>query len=201
MNFERVISSLKQNGFEVSYFDTAADAADYLDSKIDGTTVGSGGSMTLAQMGLFERLSSHNDVASHMFKSEGKTYEQIRREERSVEIYISSVNGLAETGEIVNIDGTCNRVSDIFYGHKKVYLVVGKNKIAPDYNLALWRARNIAAPLNAKRLHRNTPCAVKGDKCYNCQSDERICKGLQVLWRKPSGCEMEVVLVNENLGY
>ena len=201
MNFEKVSNALKQNGFAVSCFETAREAVGYLDSKIDNTTVGSGGSVTLVQMGLFDRLCTHNDIASHMFASGGRTDAETRLAERTAEIYISSVNGLAETGDIVNIDGTCNRVSDIFYGHKKVYLVIGKNKIAPDCDAAVYRARNIAAPLNAKRLGRNTPCAVKGDKCYNCQSNERICKGLQVLWRKPSGCDYEVVLVNEDLGY
>ena len=72
-----------------------------------------------------------------------------------------------------------------------------------DLEKAIWRARNIASPLNAKRLGSATPCAVKGDKCYDCDSKGRICKGLQVLWRCPgaSGCEYEVVLIDEELGY
>ena len=113
----------------------------------------------------------------------------------------SSVNGLAETGEIINIDGTGNRVAAIFYGHKKVYLVVGKNKIAPDYEKALWRARNIASPRNAKRLGVNTPCAVNADKCYDCKSPQRICRGLLVLWEKPMASDIEILLINEDLGY
>lgn len=114
---------------------------------------------------------------------------------------MSSVNGIAETGEIINIDGNCNRVAGTLFGHEKVYLVAGSNKIEADYEKALYRARNIAAPLNAKRLNRNTPCAVSGDKCYNCKSPERICKGLTVLWQMPSGREYEVILIDEKLGY
>ena len=74
--------------------------------------------------------------------------------------------------------------------------------MAPDYDAALWRARNVAAPLNARRLGRNTPCA-QGDeiKCYNCKSPERICRALTVLWRVPGGSQYEVVLVDEELGY
>ena len=82
-----------------------------------------------------------------------------------------------------------------------MYFVIGKNKIAPDYDKALWRARNIAAPKNAQRLNKNTPCAVKGDRCYDCSSPERICKGLAVLWKKPTNCPYEIVLINEDLGY
>lgn len=117
-------------------------------------------------------------------------------------MYLTSVNGLAETGELINIDGTCNRVSASIYGHKTVLFVVGVNKIAPDYEKALWRARNIASPKNAQRLGRKTPCAVKGDRCYDCQSPERICRALVTLWQKPTGVEKaEVVLVEEELGY
>ena len=116
-------------------------------------------------------------------------------------LYLSSVNGLAETGEIINIDGTGNRVASGLYGHKKVYFIVGRNKLAPDYDAALWRARNIAGPKNAQRLQKKTPCAVKGDKCYDCKSPERICSALVVYWRKPSSMDFEVVLVDEDLGF
>ena len=84
-----------------------------------------------------------------------------------------------------------------------VYFIAGANKIAPDYDQALWRARNVASPLNARRLNRKTPCAQgKELKCYDCQSPERICNGLSVLWRKLSGTKTcTVVLVKEDLGY
>lgn len=82
-----------------------------------------------------------------------------------------------------------------------MYLVAGANKIAKDYESALWRARNIAAPLNAKRLGMKTPCAVKADRCYDCKCPDRICRGLSVLWSKPMTGEFEVVLINEKLGY
>lgn len=92
-------------------------------------------------------------------------------------------------------------MASIFYGHERVYLVVGKNKLAKDYDSALYRARNIAAPLNAKRLGMKTPCAVKADRCYDCKSPDRICCGLSVLWRKPMTGEFEVILIDEELGF
>lgn len=92
-------------------------------------------------------------------------------------------------------------MASIFYGHRKVYLVVGANKIAKDYDSALWRARNIAAPQNAGRCSVKTPCAVKADRCYDCKSPERICRGLSVLWSKPMTGEFEVILIDEKLGY
>ncbi|MCQ2511847.1 MAG: lactate utilization protein, partial [Lachnospiraceae bacterium] len=166
-----------------------------------GVTVGIGGSVTVQDMGLYELLSNHNDIYWHWNNIPGLDKQETYKRAQVADIYLSSVNGLAETGEIINIDGTCNRVSAIMYGHKKVYLIVGANKLAPDYDSALYRARNIAAPLNAQRLNRKTPCAEKADKCYNCSSPDRICNGLSVLWKKPGGCEYEVVLIDEKIGY
>jgi hypothetical protein len=173
----------------VTLFETTADAVEYLNAQIDQMTVGFGGSMTLDQMKLYEALSGHNKVYWH-WRLEDKTGSEVTALANNARIYISSVNGLAETGEIINIDGNCNRVSSIFYGHKKVYLIVGKNKLEKDYDSALYRARNVASPLNAKRLGVKTPCAVKGDKCYDCDSPERICRGLSVLWAKPTNAEI-----------
>ena len=193
-DMERVRKNLEERGFQTSCFATAKEAADYLDAQIDGATVGIGGSMTIQAMGLSERLSKHNEVIWHWEGGE-------LRRAMLADVYLTSVNGLAETGEIVNIDGNCNRVAASMFGPKRVYYVVGINKIAPDFEKALWRARNVAAPKNAKRLGKKTPCAVKADRCYDCKSPERICRGLSVLWRKPTGFEQaEVLLIEEELG-
>lgn len=199
--FELIEKRLRDRGYVVSVFNTAIQASEYIDSQIDSETVGFGGSMTLEQMGLYEMLRKHNTVFWHHRIPNGKTSKEVRLQANGANIYISSVNGLAETGEIINIDGNCNRIASIFYGHEKVYFVVGKNKIEKDYDSALYRARNVAAPLNAKRLGIKTPCAVKGDKCYDCKSPERICRGLSVLWGKPMTGEFEVILIDEELGY
>lgn len=198
-DFSRVKQNLEARGFRVSVFAAAAEAADYLDSAIDNTSVGFGGSVTLEQMGLYERLERHDRVNWHWRPTVDGA--DARQAAMTAEHYITSVNGLAETGELINIDGTGNRVASTLYGHKKVWFVVGRNKLAPTYEEALWRARNIAAPKNVQRLKRKTPCAVKADHCYDCKSPERICRGLVVLWEAIGSMEMEVVLVDEALGY
>ena len=186
--------NLEERGFTVTRFDTAAQAADYLDAALDGKSVGIGGSVTIQEMGLAERLREHAQVLWHWAGS-------TTQDAAGAQVYLTSVNGAAETGELINIDGTGNRVASGLFGHKKVYFVVGRNKVAPDYDAALWRARNIAAPKNAQRLGRKTPCAAKGDRCYDCKSPERICRALVVYWEKPGSMDMEVVLVDEDLGY
>ena len=122
---------------------------------------------------------------------------------KTVHWYLMSANAISAEGVLVNIDGTGNRISAAAGAHETVCYLVGRNKIAPTFQQALWRARNIAAPLNARRLHRKTPCA-QGEtlRCYDCRSPERICNGLSVLWRPLGGVgETLVCLVGEDLGY
>lgn len=193
-DYEKLRKNLEARGFDVTYFDTAAEAVDYLDRKLDGKAVGHGGSITLRDMGLIERLQRHATVRSHWL---GDSF----ADAAASSVYLTSVNGLAETGELINIDGTGNRVASGLFGHEKVYFIIGQNKVAPDYDAALWRARNIAAPKNAQRLGVQTPCAAKGDRCYDCKSPQRICRALVVYWEKPRSMDMEVVLVRQDLGY
>ncbi len=180
--FETVTQNLEKRNFTVSCFATAKEASSYLNKEIDGQSVAFGGSVTLDEMGLYDSRGTHNSVVWHVKGNTPEEQGTLRKKAMDTSVYISSVNGLAETGEIINIDGSCNRVSSVFFGHERVYLVVGRNKLRPDYDSALDRARNIASPLNAKRLGRNTPCAEKADHCYDCSSPERICGGLTVRW-------------------
>ncbi len=195
-DFSKVEQALKDRGYTVSTFSTAQEAAAYLDRQVDGKTVGFGGSVTLQDMGLYELLSRHNTVIWH-WKSKDPA---ARRDALMTQIYISSVNGLAQTGEMVNIDGSGNRVAATLFGHEKVYFVIGRNKLAPTYEEALWRARNIAGPKNARRLGLKTPCAIKADRCYDCKSPDRICRGLVTLWSPMLDMAAEVLLVDEDLG-
>ena len=196
--FDTVKKNLEDRGFQVKTFPSAAEAAAYLDSAIDGASVAFGGSMTLQQMGLQEKLSSHNQVLWHWGGGP-----EVLREAAAAQVYVTSANGLAETGEIINIDGTGNRAASTLYGHQRLIFVIGRNKLAPTCDEALWRARNISAPKNAQRLNLKTPCAAKGDRCYDCKSPQRICRGLVILWRPTMGIteSTEVVLVDEDLGY
>ncbi|MCI9563288.1 MAG: LUD domain-containing protein [Oscillospiraceae bacterium] len=200
MNFDHLREKLEKNGFAVSVFATGEEAAAYLNEQIDQRTVGMGGSMTIAELGLRESLSRHNVVFSHGFTPAPPA--QVQQLAAGAEVYLLSANGIAgDTGEILNIDGTGNRISSSLYGHRKVYLLAGRNKISPNFHSALQRVRNVVAPKNAQRLGRKTPCAARGDRCYDCDSPERICRGLVVLYKKMGSMDMEVVLVDQELGY
>ena len=198
MDLDRLQKNLTRAGFAVHRFPTAGEAKAWLTRQGKGKTIGVGGSMTLEGMGLYEALSQENTVYWHWHAPGQATLDQAAQ----AQVYLTSANALAETGELINIDGTGNRVSAALGAHEVVCYVVGQNKVAPTLDQALWRARNIAAPLNARRLKRETPCAQGELKCHDCKSPQRICNGLSLLWRPMGGAgETMVVLVEEDLGY
>ncbi len=192
-DIDRIGDAFRANGFAFSYFDTAAEAADYLLEKCRGKRTTFGGSMTLTELGLYERLKgADEDVTWHArgdgFRAEG-------------DVYLTSANALSETGEIVNIDGNCNRIAGSIYGFKEGYVVCGVNKLTADLTAAMRRARKVAGPLNARRLNRKTPCAVTG-VCADCRSPERICKVMAITMQPPGLFEhYEVIIIGEHIGY
>ena len=199
MNVEKTIETLKKNGFKVSFFENKEAAADYIVGELSGKTIGIGGSKTVEALGVYERLMENNTVYWHWFQ---QPQNEVRYKAAGAQVNISSANGIAETGEIVNIDGSGNRVASTLFGHEKLIIVAGVNKIAPDGAAALYRARNVASPLNARRLGMKTPCATGELKCHDCSSPQRICGGVSTLLRPMFGIgETEVILINEELGY
>ncbi len=200
MNIEKTTKAFEKNGYTVSYFKTADEAVYYLNSQIDGKDVGFGDSETLNSLSLYQKLSSHNNVYDPQNPKDGASFLDTAKKCYQTEVYLTSANAISETGELVNIDGVGNRIGCSVFGHKKVYFVVGINKIAPTLEQAIYRARNIAAPQNAKRIGYKTPCAIKGDKCYDCQSPQRICNGMMVYLKSMDLTDMEIVLIDTSLG-
>lgn len=187
---------LQSCGYTAAVFETGEEACEYLNAKIDRQTVGIGGSSTIDKIGIYEKLLTHNTVFWH-WKQEP---EQARKEAMAADIYLTSVNAIARTGEMISIDGVGNRLSSMLFGHKKIYFVIGRNKLTDTCEQAVWRARNIAAPKRASQLARKTPCALRADKCHDCKSPDRICRGMVTLWEPMSGMDAEVLLVNKDLG-
>ena len=113
---------------------------------------------------------------------------------------ITSSNALTMDGKLVNLDGLGNRVAAMCYGPKKVILVVGLNKVAPDLESAMARVKHHAAPINAIRLGRATPCVETG-LCSDCKSPERICYMWSIIEGHMLANRIHVKLVGEDLGY
>ncbi|MBO7292768.1 MAG: LUD domain-containing protein, partial [Clostridia bacterium] len=137
MEIRTLLENLEARGYRARYFPTAAGAADCLAAEIRGETVGIGGSITVRELGLAPRLAEHNEVVWHWEPREGVTPAEELASAAHATVYLSSVNAIAKTGEIVNIDGTGNRLSATLFGPRRVYFIVGVNKIEKDEAAAI----------------------------------------------------------------
>lgn len=196
MDYTTIRHNFEYHGFSTQLFSTGEEARDYLVTTLQWQTIGFGGSVTLREIGLFDALSAKNIVVWH-----NKVFsEEVRRLANATSIYVTSANAIAETGQIVNIDRTGNRVAMTAFGPKACYYVVGKNKITPTLAEALDRAKNVAGPQNAKRVRAKTPCARNGDRCYNCNTPERVCRMTMIMDRPPYGMQSEIIFIDQDLG-
>lgn len=199
----RTVEALQKNRFNATYYKNAQDALDALLSIIPtDATVGIGGSWTLMQLGLPEKLEARgNKVYCH--HKPGLSPEEIldiRRKQLTCDVFLTSTNALTEDGRLVNTDATGNRVAAMIFGPKKVIVLAGINKIVPTIEAAQERIRSTAAPMNNKRLNRPNPCVQTG-YCVDCQGPTRLCNVTTVLHKKPPASDINVWVIGEELGY
>ena len=203
---EQTVAALRKNGFEALSAPNGEEAVSLILDRIPpAATVGLGGSITLRELNLPTELKNRGqDVADHWeARDKGATNQEmaeIRHRHPNSDVFITSTNALTREGELVNIDGAGQRVAAMIYGPKKMIVVAGRNKIVAGLDEAVERVRNVAAPINAKRLSRNTPCATTG-RCSDCDSPERICSVTTIMHRKPQIADITVIVVDEVLGY
>ncbi len=198
--------TLEANNFEVY---TAADPAaaqrivmDEILPKCGARSVGWGGSMTVAGTGLFQAVKARADIEMVDTLDKQVTPEEFverRRKSLLVDLFITGTNAVTEDGQLVNLDMFGNRVAALTFGPKHVVVVVGRNKIVPSLDEAMFRVKNIAAPANAMRLDKKTPC-VKTSYCDECKSPDRICNTWTITEKSFPKGRVKVVLVNQDLG-
>lgn len=196
--FTQLENTLIENGFTVKIFNNKREAKEKLISEIKKEdSVGIGGSITIEELEVYEELKKKgNSVFWHWRKD----VENPINKAKDSDIYLTSTNALTMDGKFVNVDGNGNRVSSMFFGHRDVFIIVGKNKICDDYEAAKIRIDTIAGPKNAKRLKLNTPCVHTG-KCSDCNSPDRICKIETIIHKNPGQTNIHVYLIDEELGY
>jgi hypothetical protein len=199
---ERTINALKKNKFEALFVSNSKAALEEAMKRIpDGTTVGVGGSVTLAQVGLLDALKNrkiHLIWPFQQARSDEERLELVRRSFSS-DIFLSSTNAVTEDGKLFNVDASGNRVGAMLIGPKKTIIICGVNKIVKDLEAAEKRVREWTAPQNAKRLNRKTPCVETG-VCADCSSPDRICNIYVTLAKRPARMEVVIILIGENLG-
>ena len=200
---ERCVDNLKRNGFDALCVDTADEAFAAIMDMVSGyETFGFAGSATVRALGIVDALQKKGKtIYDHWQKGlTREEYRQIRLQQGRCECFFCSANAISATGEIINVDGAGNRVTAMTFGPEKVVIVAGTNKVRLTLDSAMQRIREVAAPMRAKSLGKETPCAETG-VCSDCNSPQRICRATTILHRKPSLVDMSVVLINQSLGF
>ena len=205
IDIEKTIQALERNNFVVRYFETGHKATAYLKARIQHKRVALGDSRTLLELGVYDALCEVNEDVTDIHRPlPGESFRETALRTMGRDVFLTSVNALAQTGEMVNIDGTGNRIAASLFGSEEVFFVLDRNKITPDLASAIYRARNTAAPLNSKKNKKSSinPCAKLEEKCYDCSSPDRICNALTIYYKKMRNMQtMEVIIINEDLGF
>lgn len=198
---ESVAGALRARGFESAVFASAREAALYLLGDLPAAqTVAIGGCMTAQQMNLQTLLREAGHTVLWHWEAPPAERAALLHRAMNAPYYICSANALTEDGLIVQIDGTGNRVSAMCYGPGTVYVIVGRNKlVSGGYQQAVRRIKQVACPLNARRLHLDTPCA--GGACNASACRHSMCHMFLALEGAPGGKRTQVLLVDEDLGY
>lgn len=195
---DELISNLKKCGFEPYFVDSGKDAVELICNLIgENSFVAFGGSQTVREIGLHNALNSKGRLIKHTDFPENMA---VRYTGEGEKWFVSSTNALTRGGELINIDGNANRISGMIYNNPNVLIVTGINKLVDDIESGIDRVRNVAAPPNAVRLNRNTPCKTTG-KCSYCYSPDCMCNATLIQHHPTRGVRFVVVIVNESLGY
>ena len=200
---QNTINGLNKNNMAGYFVECKSGLPDLLRSLIpEGAAVGCGDSATLEQTGIFDFLREGPYVFYDKHRP-GLTSEEKRvlyLKNFSVNTFITGANAVTEDGKIFNIDGNGSRVAPMVYGPEQVIMVIGKNKIVENVDRAIERARQIAAPMDAKRLKKATPCVELG-RCIDCSHEQRICNDFVLITGQFIKDRIKVVIVDDILGY
>ena len=196
-----VVKALKRRGFEAEYVSTGSEALKRILEIIPkDATVGIPGTVTIRDIGALDALKERGNVVYQHWGSMSNEERRIARfKENEADVFLTSANALTRDGQIINIDGTGNRVAGMAWGEGLVLFVIGINKLAFDLTDGLKRARSATIP-NAIRQKVETAC-VKAGHCVNCLNDESMCRAILILEQAVKGRQYHVIIVGESLGY
>ena len=198
----KVAEALNKRHFEAYYCPDCAEALEKILELIPQDHVVSwGGTATVAELGVKEALRQRGQaVIDRDTAKDAQERQQMLKQALTCDTFLMGSNAISADGQLVNIDGTGNRVAALCFGPTQVVVVAGMNKVAGDLDGAMRRAREVAAPMNAQRFPLKTPCVANG-LCGDCKGPDSICAQI-VTTRlcKPAG-RIKVVLVGEDLGF
>lgn len=205
VRLQELKAALEDNGFAAFVAEGPAEVRPIvleIIAQAQARTIGIAGSQTVRETGIFDLLRDSRDVVLiDPFASGIPPEESVERRRRALlaDLFVTGTNAVTEQGQLVNLDGRGNRVAALAFGPKHVLVLAGRNKIVPDVEDAFTRIRNYAAPANAMRLGKKTPCVQTG-RCEDCASAERICNTWTVTEKSFPKNRVQVILVNGDYG-
>lgn len=166
-----------------------------------GAKVGYGDSASLYESGILAMIKGgeYNVLEWDRPNTSYDEMKRIWREGFTADVFFTGVNAMTDSGIIVNLDSTGNRIAPVFFGPDKVVLLVGINKIVPTLEDAMARAHQ-ASVINNIRWEMKTPC-VKTGRCMDCQGKSRICAYTQIIETNGIPGRINVIIVGQSLGY
>ncbi len=202
---KRAAEALKRRDFNAHYVENQDKAREMILKEVPpGATVGVGGSVTIRGMKVLEALKARgHKIFDHWDVPRDPRDESfiVRRAQQTSDVFLASTNAITLEGQLVNIDGAGNRVNGLAFGPKKAIVVAGVNKIAANLDSALRRIKEVAVPLNCRRLNISPPC-IQAGKCVDCRVPQRTCRITTIIeWKPPFFSDYMVIIVGENLGY
>lgn len=207
LQLESVKENLEKNKFKVFIAQDAAaakkTALEQIIPQLDIQSVSWGGSISFVETGLYLELTKNKDLeVLNTFDKKLPPEEMLalRRKSLMVDLFVTGTNAVTQKGQLVNLDMVGNRVAAMMWGPKHVLLIIGRNKICKDLHEAMHRVRNYAAPVNTMRLDKKTPC-IKTGTCHDCSSPERICNYWTIIEKSFVKHRIQIILVNEDLGF
>ncbi len=199
---ETLVKTFNSRFFESYYCSTKEDACTQALKLInEGDTVSWGGSVSAVQCGIIDKVKNGNyTVVDRALAKDAEEKDELMHKAFFVDTYIMSANAVSQSGELVNVDGNGNRVAALCYGPKQVIVIVSLNKVMPDLDSAIKRARSVAAPTNAQRFGLDTPCAKTG-QCFNCTNPDCICADIVITRISRPKNRIKIIFCGEDMGY
>lgn len=205
----KILDALRERHLTPWFADTSDEAQNLILTLVPADAiVGIGDSSTVRQIGIVDKLIDRGNKVINPFN-----ITKIPMDQESYfrflfwpsliatlsDVFITGTNAITEDGKIINIDGAGNRVSGMIWGHPKSIIVIGKNKITKDLDDAFNRIKNVIAPEHIRRKGGSPPCTITG-RCHDCRGEKRICAVTTIIEHKPLTSDINVVIVNQDLG-
>ncbi|MDD2190407.1 MAG: lactate utilization protein [Eubacteriales bacterium] len=202
LQIDTVIKNLEKRNIKGYYCEDVEAGCQLVLSMIEDKSVISwGGSVTLNAIKVKEKLAERDVEIIDPYSSADRD-ESLERRRKGLlaDYFLMSTNAITMDGELVNVDGTSNRVAGLCFGPKKVIVVAGANKMVQGLDDALARIKVNASVPNSVRLKRNTPCTITG-VCSDCLAKDCICCNIVTTRYSGTPDRIHVILINEDLGY